>query len=143
MATHRTRQDVCPSDDCGHVVAYPTRVRHPEHAAGPVSMYGKPFAVVTQSAEPDPGQNVPHETLDIDAGQNVPHEANQPRTLIPAPSYSRDEYELAAGPHYWGDAPPEESPPSEPKPLPVAPSSHIARAFRRLTPLPAVSGGSE
>lgn len=60
--------------------------------------------------------------------------------LIPVSMVSREDMEAAAGPRYWGELPPDESePPPPPPPLPLAPRSHIARAF-----LPrAIAGGDE
>lgn len=91
-----------------------------------------------------PGQNVPASTSTY-GGQNVPANDAPPSNLIPFSSVTREDMELAAGPHYHGEAPPEEAPePPAWQPPPIAPSSHIAPAYRRYRPpeTAAASGGA-
>jgi hypothetical protein len=97
----------------------------------PVELFGSTFAT---TAGADPIQVATVNSLGEEPHQVATGSTAPPRKLIPAPTYPSDEYELAAGPRYWGEAPPAE--PEPPKPAPITPRSQIAGAFRRPPPRP-------
>jgi hypothetical protein len=133
----------CTADECTWVHQESATLGRRQDGAGEpddvVTMHGAPFATTVQGRESrrqDGADRVPTDVPRQDG-------AGEPRTLIPVSFTSRDDMVAAAGPRYWGEAPPAEpEPPPEPKPLPVAPHSHIARAFRLRRPPAAAGGGS-
>jgi hypothetical protein len=121
----------CLNDDCAHI--WHTRPVILGRVTADAAPEPTPLPLLVAAL---PGQNVPASTGLTYAGQNVP--APPPLvTLIPAPTLSRDEYELAHSPHYWGESPPPEPEPWVPPPL--APAHHLARGFKRR-PAPADEG---
>lgn len=113
----------------------------PLFATDEVEIGGDRYAVEVQGE--DAGDQFHHETRSFhgDAPKSLTRRRHRETgPLIRVSMVSREDQELAAGPHYQGEAPPEDPlPPPEPAPLPIAPRSHIARAFRPR----AIAGGDE
>ena len=140
----RTRIWRCTEDDCTWVHQDTATIgdRH-QDGAGEVGdvkdLHGAAFVTTVQGADED----ARHQDGPVNYGNTHRHQdgaGSRPISFV-----SPDDMAWADSPHYWGDAPPE--PPPDPpawQPPPVAPRSHVARAFRRLPPrVRAVAGGEE
>ena len=141
----RTRIWRCTEDDCTWVHQDTATVgvdRHKDGAGdvGDVSeIHGSPFVTTVQGVDGD----VRHQDGPVKYGDTHRHQdgaGSRPISFV-----SAADQEWADTPNYWGDAAPD-PPPAPPAwdPPPLAPSHHIARAFRRLPPPSrAVAGGEQ
>src|SRR5262249_9442769 len=106
----RTRIWRCTADGCTWVTQDMATIvsRQDQEGPGSVSMHGATFHAEAFTPVENPAQDGPVNTTEGTPDQDG---AGSPRRLIPASMVSREDMEAAAGPHYWGEAPPDEPAP--------------------------------